>query len=80
MNWLPVIQRCRKAGERLKQALDSFNIEEIVADTVKYDAVYLSLDNARAETISIMWQTRIWPKKEPLLIFYQGNCCYTDIA
>ena len=43
-----------KQGERLKQVLDSFNIDEIVADTVKYDAVFLSLDNARAETISIV--------------------------
>lgn len=43
-----------KQAERLKQALDSFNIDEIMADTVKYDAVYLSLDNARAETISIV--------------------------
>jgi len=48
------ITGAEKQGDRLKQALDSFNIEEIVADTVKYDALYLSLDNARAETISIV--------------------------
>ena len=38
---------------QLKKALDSFDIEALVADTVKYDAVYLSLENAGAETTAI---------------------------
>jgi hypothetical protein len=57
-----------KQGERLKQALDSFNIEEIVADTVKYDTVYLSLDNARAETISIVADPDLAEKRASLNI------------
>ena len=41
-------------GNELKQALDSFDIEELVTDTLTYDAVFLSLDNARAETTAII--------------------------
>lgn len=41
-------------SSRLKQALENFNIEELVSDTIQYDAVYLSLDNALAETRSII--------------------------
>ncbi len=43
-----------KQGVLLKLALDSFDIEELVTDTLTYDAIFLSLDNARAETSAIV--------------------------
>ncbi len=55
-------------GIRLKAALDSFNIEELVADTVKYDAVFLSLENAGAETTSIISDPDLAEKRASLNI------------
>jgi hypothetical protein len=55
-------------GSRLKLALDSFTIEELVTDTIKYDAVCLSLDNARAETTAIIMDPEIAEKRASLNI------------
>jgi Protein of unknown function (DUF3347) len=50
-------------GGELKQALDSFDIEELVSDTLIYDAVFLSLDNARAETSAIIADPELAEKR-----------------
>lgn len=50
-------------GSQLKQVLDSFDIEELVTDTLTYDAVYLSLDNARAETAAIIADPELAEKR-----------------
>jgi hypothetical protein len=60
-----------ESGNQLKTALDSLNIEELVADTVLYDAVYLSLDNARAETKSIIEDPDLGEKRASLNILSQ---------
>jgi hypothetical protein len=60
-----------ESGKQLKTALDSLNIEELVADTVLYDAVYLSLDNARAEIKAIIEDPDLGEKRASLNILSQ---------
>lgn len=47
-------EKMETSGTALKASLDSFKIEELITDTVLYDAIYLALDNVKAETAAII--------------------------